>query len=294
MSRSALERSGIRKLAQVSRELAAYAVAHRVATYYAKIFQGIWWIFAFPNLATSHFAFLPRAYEEAEQLTENREVKLNELPVHGNTRTYNLNTLLAQTIMASDYFRSLYELETFEDVVDEIYNRCDHCAPWAAGTSRIPSSSFCLLMKLFIMRITVPQMQTLLDHTDSPYIRAVGFLYLRYTCPPKEMWKWLEPYIDDEEELLFQGVQGCSAAVVSSAHSILVLALFAVSDSSAVLQSELNPTVQGIHGSAAKIAGDVAEQWFCDLVLSKTSATAISRPLTCSQRSLSKLGECTL
>jgi hypothetical protein len=38
-------------------------------------------------------------------------------------RTYNLNTLLAQTIMASDYFRSLYELETFDDVVDEIYNR---------------------------------------------------------------------------------------------------------------------------------------------------------------------------
>jgi hypothetical protein len=38
-------------------------------------------------------------------------------------------------------------------------------------------------------------------------------------------------------QLLFQGVQGCSAAVVSSAHSILVLALFAVSDSSAVLQS---------------------------------------------------------
>jgi hypothetical protein len=26
------------------------------------------------------------AYEEAEQLTENREVKPNELPVHGNTR----------------------------------------------------------------------------------------------------------------------------------------------------------------------------------------------------------------
>jgi PRP38 family len=79
--------------------------------------------------------------------------------------------------------------------------RCDHCAPWAAGTSRIPSSSFCLLMKLFIMRITVPQMQLLLEHTDSPYIRAVGFLYLRYTCPPKEMWKWLEPYIDDQEEV---------------------------------------------------------------------------------------------
>ncbi|CAN0189290.1 unnamed protein product, partial [Ectocarpus sp. 13 AM-2016] len=35
---------------------------------------------------------------------------------------------------------------------------------------------------------------------DSPFIRAIGFLYLRYTCPPKELWGWLEPYMDDEEE----------------------------------------------------------------------------------------------
>ncbi|CAN0468455.1 unnamed protein product [Laminaria digitata] len=39
---------------------------------------------------------------------------------------------------------------------------------------------------------------------DSPFIRAVGFLYLRYTCPPKAsdgtLWGWLEPYVDDEEE----------------------------------------------------------------------------------------------
>ena len=57
-------------------------------------------------------------------------------------------------------------------------------------------------MKLFIMRITAPQMQILLDHPDSPYIRAVGFLYLRYTCPPKELWKWFAPYIEDPEEVL--------------------------------------------------------------------------------------------
>ena len=63
------------------------------------------------------------AYEEAEQLTENREIKPDELPVHGNTRTYNLNTLLAQTIMASDYMKTLLTLQTFEEAVDEIYER---------------------------------------------------------------------------------------------------------------------------------------------------------------------------
>ncbi len=43
-------------------------------------------------------------------------------------------------------------------------------------------------------------MHQLLRHPDSPYIRALGFLYLRYTINPKELWKWFEPYVEDEEE----------------------------------------------------------------------------------------------
>jgi pre-mRNA-splicing factor 38B len=37
---------------------------------------------------------------------------------------------------------------------------------------------------------------------DSSLIRAIGFLYLRYTCPPTDLWKWFESYLEDEEELL--------------------------------------------------------------------------------------------
>lgn len=35
---------------------------------------------------------------------------------------------------------------------------------------------------------------------DSPFIRCVGFLYLRYVCDPKELWTWFSPFVDDEEE----------------------------------------------------------------------------------------------
>lgn len=35
---------------------------------------------------------------------------------------------------------------------------------------------------------------------DSPYIRVIGFLYLRYTCDPEKLWSWYEPYLDDPEE----------------------------------------------------------------------------------------------
>ncbi len=72
--------------------------------------------------------------------------------------------------------------------------------PWSAGTSRVPSSAFCCLMKMFVTRCTRRQMHQLLRHPDSPYIRALGFLYLRYTLNPKELWKWFHPYVEDEEE----------------------------------------------------------------------------------------------
>jgi pre-mRNA-splicing factor 38B len=68
-------------------------------------------------------------------------------------------------------------------VVDEIYTAVTHVEPWSAGTSRVPSTAFCCIYRMCLMRVTRKQMAWLLNHGDSPYIRAVGFLILRYTCP---------------------------------------------------------------------------------------------------------------
>ncbi len=42
-------------------------------------------------------------------------------------------------------------------------------------------------------------MEQMLDHVDSPYIRCIGFLYLRYASDPKELWDWFMPYLYDDE-----------------------------------------------------------------------------------------------
>lgn len=111
-----------------------------------------------------------------------------------------IERVLCQNILSSDYFKELFALKTYTDVVDEIYNHVDHVEPWMTGNCRGPSTAFCLLYKLFTMKFTVKQMQDLLDHGDSPYIRALGFLYLRYVGDPKTLWEWLEPYVEDPEE----------------------------------------------------------------------------------------------
>ncbi len=55
------------------------------------------------------------------------------------------------------------------------------------------------------MKLSVKQLVGLLSHKDSPYIRGIGFLYLRLVCDPAQLWDWFEPYLDDLEELYPSG-----------------------------------------------------------------------------------------
>jgi hypothetical protein len=48
--------------------------------------------------------------------------KPNTLPIWGNERTMNMNSMILTNIQASPYFKNqLYELKTYHAVVDEIY-----------------------------------------------------------------------------------------------------------------------------------------------------------------------------
>ncbi|ESN94779.1 hypothetical protein HELRODRAFT_115102 [Helobdella robusta] len=144
----------------------------------------------------------------------------NALPIHGNEKTMNLNSLVLANIQASPYFKvHLYELKTYHKVIDEIYYKVNHLEPWekgsrklagqtgmcggvrGVGTGGIVSSAYCLLYKLYTLKLTRKQLIGLCTHTDSSFIRALGLMYIRYTQPPNTFWEWLEPYLDDDEEV---------------------------------------------------------------------------------------------
>ncbi|GBC02459.1 hypothetical protein RclHR1_04640002 [Rhizophagus clarus] len=127
----------------------------------------------------------------------------NKLETWGSETTMNLNNILYQNIQASPYFKHLYELKTYHEVIDEIFNHVESLEPFLKGTTA--STAFCLLYKLWTLRLTVKQVNGLIQHTDSPHIRALGFLYLRYVCKPIHLWEWFEEYLDDEEEVQIQG-----------------------------------------------------------------------------------------
>lgn len=93
---------------------------------------------------------------------------------YGNQNTYNVENVLRQNILSSQYYeKRCQSLDTWDAVVDEIYETVDHVEPWMSGNARGPSSAFCLLYRLFTQKLDVNQIKGLIDHTDSPYIRAV-------------------------------------------------------------------------------------------------------------------------
>ena len=111
--------------------------------------------------------------------------------IHGDQETFNLHQMLYEKTFESEYFKALFIFKTFDKVVDVIYEKVTYVEPWAATEVRSPSSAYCLLLKLFHLRLTEPQVRALLDHGDSTYIRALGALYVRYACPPEDLWRWL-------------------------------------------------------------------------------------------------------
>lgn len=82
---------------------------------------------------------------------------------------------------------------------DEVYNSVRHVGPWQTGTTRTPSTASCLLLKFMLMRLTHKQLRGLLDTDDSPYVRCMGLLFLRYCCPPKDLWAYFESFLENTE-----------------------------------------------------------------------------------------------
>ncbi|KRX73901.1 Pre-mRNA-splicing factor 38B, partial [Trichinella sp. T6] len=146
--------------------------------------------------------------------------KHNTLNFWGNKETMNLNHLVLENIVSSPYYKNtLLPLKTHFEVIDEIYYNVEHLEPWEKGTRKttgqtgmcggvrgvgaggVVSSAFCLLYKLFTLKLTRKQLTAILNHPDSCYIRGLGFMYIRFCLHPATFWSWYEPYFDDSEEI---------------------------------------------------------------------------------------------
>ncbi|CAB3398216.1 unnamed protein product [Caenorhabditis bovis] len=158
--------------------------------------------------------------EEVEEQIVGKGKRGNILPIWGNKMTMNLNTLLLENIRESYYYKNnLMEIDTFQTIIEQIFYQVKHLEPWEKGTRRVQgmtgmcggvrgvgaggvvSSAFCILYRLFNLKITRKQLISMLNSRQSVYIRGLGFMYIRFCQPPTDLWYWFEPYLDDEREI---------------------------------------------------------------------------------------------
>lgn len=121
------------------------------------------------------------------------------MQITGDGTTYNINPLLRENILMSAYFKELFHHKYMEEIVQEIVQKATHAEPWAHAMSGVPSTLFCCLYRLMLMKLSEDQIRYLMEYEDSPYVKCTGFLYMRYCCDPQNLWNKLAKYLYVDE-----------------------------------------------------------------------------------------------
>ena len=67
---------------------------------------------------------------------------------YGNQSTYNIESVLHKNITGCEYYhKTCNKLQTWTEVVDEIYETVTDVEPWMSGNARGASTAFCLLYR---------------------------------------------------------------------------------------------------------------------------------------------------
>lgn len=117
-----------------------------------------------------------------------------------NTKTFGFPPLLQSHIVESAHFKTVMGMETFEQVVDELFQYADGVEPYAMANLQAPSCLFVCVYRLFAMGLEVVQLRQLLESNDSPFVRCAGVLYVRYGLAAEQLWPWLGEYVLDQDE----------------------------------------------------------------------------------------------
>jgi pre-mRNA-splicing factor 38B len=118
----------------------------------------------------------------------------------------NLPEAVYKNVRISGFFvQELRLLQTFDEVVNVAKKNIKYCEPWI-GQSTNPSALWCVLWKCFKLRLTRRQVESLLRSQQSPYLRALGLLYIRFCALPDTQWELYDSMLFDDEEVTLTAV----------------------------------------------------------------------------------------
>lgn len=142
-----------------------------------------------------------------------REVESTKSSVHQNDedirqqpleivdpKRYGFSPVLRTHVSGSAHYKELLSIETFDELVTEMYEFGDSVLPYMNNSNTTPSAMFCCLYRLFTIGIDRQQLLQLIEDMNNPRVRCVGMLFVRFGLPPEHLWPWLGEYTLDDQE----------------------------------------------------------------------------------------------
>lgn len=137
--------------------------------------------------------------ESIEKLLKKPENKHGPMAVWGDKNTWNISSLMRKNVLSSAYFnKELFHLRDLSEVIDQINKHVQSIEPWIKGTCNNPTSMFCILIKLFLMKLTEGMLRFLLDNSNI-YVKVAGILYIRFLANPAEYWDRFKELVLNQE-----------------------------------------------------------------------------------------------
>mmetsp|Transcript_41905 Transcript_41905/g.98239 ORF Transcript_41905/g.98239 Transcript_41905/m.98239 type:complete len:620 (+) Transcript_41905:128-1987(+) len=139
-------------------------------------------------------------------------------------KVFNCSTMLKDQILKSSYFKSLVEnCSTLDALVQEIPQSVDTLDVYNPGSKTQPSCFFCCVYRLFTFpNIFEDELNEVISH-DNPFVRCVGFAYIRFVYPPNQLLEVLEDFLYDDMEIpTAQDGDGAKETIGEFVESLLI------------------------------------------------------------------------
>eukprot|EP00300_Choanocystis_sp_HF-7_P017336 c19699_g1_i2.p1 GENE.c19699_g1_i2~~c19699_g1_i2.p1 ORF type:complete len:376 (-),score=41.41 c19699_g1_i2:1-1047(-) len=116
----------------------------------------------------------------------------------------NLPEQVSYAVYSDPYFKSLLTKKTYHEVIFAIDEEVMFVEPFIPNTGGMPSKALCLLFKFSTLKLTPKQLHGLLRY-ENPFVRALGFAYVRFCVQPDQQWNYYKDYMQDKQKFIPTG-----------------------------------------------------------------------------------------
>lgn len=140
-----------------------------------------------------------------------------------NRKTYGLPSTVQAHVLDSRYYETaMLSSGNLAEILEEARKYVKSVEPYMPDSVIMPSPFLCIVYRLFTLGLTGHQMKRLLDNTESPFIRCLGFVYLRFALHNEQLWGWLGEYVTDDEEFQTSATGGAWTTIGDFVEALLI------------------------------------------------------------------------